>query len=445
VSTERSTYFALFSAFIAAVGSFLFGYHLAIVSGALIFLTEEFTLTIHQEGLIVSILLIGAIIGSLIAGPLSDRFSRKSALFISSLFFLGGTMLMATAHTIDSIVWGRLIAGIGVGIVSVASPIYLAEIAPPRYRGAFVTLNQLSICLGILGAFLVDYAYSNSSDWQMMFAVGYIPALILFIGTTFIPNTPAWLLSKGKKEKAIRSYRRLRADTHWQEDSELVNKSDLPIEKSSWKVLLDKRMRFVLTLGILISAFQQITGINAVIYFSPKIFEMAHFGSASSAIFASVDIGIVNVIAALISLFLMDRWGRRPLLILGITGMVISLLILATAFLFQTELIDMIAVISLMAYVGFFSLGLGAVTWIILSEIFPLNVRGKAMTVAIFVNWVANYLVSLTFLDIVAWINVTGAFYLFAAISIAALYFVWRYLPETKGKTLAELENKLIR
>ena len=352
---------------------------------------------------------------------------------------------MSSAHTVEAIIWGRLLAGIGVGIVSVASPVYLAEIAPPHYRGAFVTLNQLSICLGVLGAFLVNYAYADHSDWQTMFSAGFIPALILFIGSLFIPNTPSWLLSHRKKEKAIRAYRRLRADTLWQQDSEIMNPTDSPIEKSSWKALLDKKMRFVLILGIMLSALQQITGINAVIYFSPKIFEMANFGSASSAIFASVGIGVVNVIAALIALFLMDRWGRRPLLILGISGMVISLLILSTAFLFQTELIDLIAVISLMAYVGSFSLGLGAVTWLILSEIFPLKVRGKAMTVALFVNWVSNYLVSLTFLDIVDWIGISGSFYLFAAFGIFAFYFVWRYLPETKGKTLAELETKLIR
>jgi sugar porter (SP) family MFS transporter len=266
------------------------------------------------------------------------------------------------------------------------------------------------------------------------------PSLIQFFSLFFMPETPAWLFKHHFSERAKQVLQKLRKDKEWMKSVAEMKSSADPHRRGEWKALLHSKLFKVVMLGVVLSAFQQITGINTVIYYAPKIFQSAGFTSATAAIFATLGIGIINVIATLISVKLLDQAGRRRLLLIGIAGMALSLAFLALAFFSSWEKIDQIAVISLMAYVASFAIGLGPVTWVLISEIYPLKVRGKAMTIATFVNWVFNYLVSLTFLDLIASLGSSGTFALYAAISAIGFWFVLQFIPETKDKSLEEIE-----
>jgi sugar porter (SP) family MFS transporter len=444
-SKERCTGFLFFVVTVAAFGGFLFGYHTGIISGALIFLTPAFQLSILQQGTVVSIILIGALLGALVAGMLADKIGRKRTIAITSALFVIGAAMIALSDTYEMLLIGRFVSGIGVGIISLSAPLYLAEISPPRFRGMFVSGYQLAITIGILASFFINYVFSIHADWRWMFAIGIFPALFQMVALFFLPETPSWLFKHGLHEHAILTLSRLRKDKDWIHQVETMKSAASPQKKGAWKVLFSPKLRFVLVIGVLLSAFQQITGINTVIYYAPKIFETAGFTSASGAILATLGVGIINVLSTAFSVWILDRIGRRKLLLIGIAGMALSLGFLAFAFFVESTMIGKIAMLSLMAYVAFFAIGLGPVTWVVISEIFPLKVRGKAMTVATFVNWFFNYLVSLTFLDLIAQIKAEGTFLIFALLSGLAFWFVFRYIPETKGKSLEEIETLLIK
>lgn len=403
--TSKKLFFVLL---IASLGGFLFGYNLGVIAGALLFISQAFSLTIFQEGMVVSILLIGALIGAAVAGNFADTRGRRFTLLFNTLIFIAGNGIAATASSFSALLAGRLIAGFGVGIASICAPLYLSEMAPPRRRGAFVSANQLAITLGILAAYICNLSFAESANWRAMFVVGIIPALIQFVGLLFLPESPSWSL----QEKTT---------------------------QSSWKRLLTPSLRFPLLLGIGLSIAQQVTGINTVIYFAPKIFELVG-SSALLALLATVGIGVVNVIGTLFSLWVMDRVGRRILLLTGIGGMTIGMATLAYAFFAQSAASNFLAILGVIGYVTFFALGLGPITWVILSEIYPLSLRGRAIGIATFANWLFNYIVSLTFLDLLTYITPAGTFLLYALICLFSFYFVYRYVPETRGKTLEEIE-----
>jgi MFS family permease len=404
---EKLTFSIIFSALIAALGGFLFGYNTSVISGALLFLSKEFALQPEKEGVLVSIILLGALLGSCTGGVITDRLGRRKTLILTGITYCIGTMGVALSKDVGMLLIGRFITGIGVGLGSMAVPLYLAETAPTRWRGALVSLNQLMITVGILAAYLINYAFSSSGNWRWMFGLAIIPTLFQIAGMCYLPES----IHFSQEERKIRGK-------------------------------LSTIMR-ALVIGILLSAFQQITGINAVIYYASKIFQMAGYTNASSATFVTIGIGIINVIATLLSVWLLDRKGRRWLLLLGIAGMALSLGLISTAFMTEWEAVDILAPISLMAYVAFFAIGLGPVPWVILSEIYPLSLRGRAMGVATFANWLCNYLVALTFLDLVSGIGSGGAFAIYAFLSVIAFFFVLRFIPETKGKTLEEIQQSL--
>jgi MFS transporter, SP family, galactose:H+ symporter len=442
---DHYTGYTIFSVIVATIGGFLFGYHTAVISGALIFLAPAFHLSPVSEGFVVSIILLGALGGAMISGALADFFGRKRTLLMAALLFILGAMIISVSDDLFLLSLGRVITGVAVGIVSLTSPLYISEISPPHYRGRFVSLNQLATAFGILVAYTVNLYYSDQGQWRMMFAVGAIPALIQVWALYFIPETPSWLLVKRHEEKAISALQKLRKDLDWKKHLKEMKESAASQKKSGggWSALLKPRLRYVLLVGILLNCFQQITGINTVFYYAPKIFQIAGFGSASGAIMASLGLGIVNVLFSILSVWLLDKLGRRPLLIWGMVGMVVSLLVLSLAFFTQLELIGVVAVISLMAYVASFAVGLGPIPSLLLSEIYPLKVRGKAMTVGTMANWLFNYIISLTFLDLMDYLGSDGTFCLYAVIGLVALWFFWRYIPETKGKTLEEIEASL--
>jgi len=392
----------------ASLGGFQFGYNTAVISGALLFLAREFSLSAGFEGFAVSVILLGALGGAYLGGFIANSWGRKKAIGLSTLFFLLGTALVAAASFAHFFILGRFVQGLGVGMISVVAPMYLAEIAPAKTRGLYVSCNQFAITIGILAAYGCNYAFAASGNWRMMFGAAFIPALLQLLALPFISESPSWT-------------------------------PKMPTQTASWKELLKPAFRILLVIGVLLSVFQQITGINAVIYFAPSIFRDAGFATNAGAILATVGIGVINVLATVLALWLIDKAGRRPLLLIGLSGMVVSLLAIALAFFTNSPFVDRIAIFGLMAYVAFFAIGMGPIPWLILAEIYPLKIRGQAMSLAVFSNWLANYFVALTFLDIAKYLTTGGAFCIFAVFSLIALIFVFKRLPETKGKTLGSV------
>ncbi|NGX62955.1 MAG: putative metabolite transport protein CsbC [Candidatus Anoxychlamydiales bacterium] len=437
--TQKFTAFTLVASLIVAIGGLLFGYNTSSISGAILFLAKDFNLSTIAQEMIVSIILIGALIGACFGGILTDRVGRKATLILTTVVFLIGTFLVMTANHIAMLVIGRIILGLAIGIVSLSVPLYIAEMSDPRHRGALVSLNQLAITIGILLAYVVDYFYAPTGDWRSMFGIALIPTILLFIGLFFIPETPSFLASQGKKEKALKILKKIEIDTS---KSEVALSTKISTKKmASWKKLFEKSVRPALFAGIGISVFQQITGINIVIYYAPRIFQLAGLESAASAILATMGVGTINLFMTFVALWLIDMVGRKPLLIVGILGMVASLGVLGIGFLESTKATSIISIVSLMTYVSFFAISLGPVAWLIISEIYPMGIRGRAMGIAIFANWTCNYIVSLTFLTLVDFLGKSGTFWLYAAIGLLALWFVIKKIPETKGKELKEIQD----
>lgn len=434
----KFTSFSLLSSIIAAIGGFLLGYNQTVVAGALIFIEKDFHLSIFQQELIVSILLIGALIGATFGGVLADRIGRKNSLFLSTILFFVGTALLGTADTMIILMIGRSICGLAVGIVSLVVPLYIAEMSDPSDRGILVSLNQLAITLGILVAYIINYVFSSSGEWKSMFGVGMIPVIILFLGIFLLPESPSYLALIGKHEKAKKILAKIRSI---RSDEEVVLRTETLKEKIKWKHVFDKTIRPALTIGIGMSILQQLSGINGIIFYAPKIFQMAGFQLAQNAILASISIGVINVIMTIIALWFIDLLGRRPLLIIGLSGMIISLILLGSSFLFFQNHLGLIAIICIITYIAFFAISLGPIPWLLFSEIFPLAVRGRAMGVAFFVNWIVNYLVSLTFLSLSQSLGAGSTFWIFAVVCILGLWFTIVKIPETKGKSFVEIQK----
>lgn len=407
-----------FSIFTAVLGGFLYGYHTGVIAAALLLITPAFQLSLSDQGLLVSSILIGALPGALFAGKLADRYGRKPSLLFTALLFLIGTVVTVAADSFSLLVVGRLINGIALGVVSVVTPLYLAEIAPPKNRGAVVSLYQFALAIGIMVSFICGYFFVPEQQWRIMFAIGAIPAALQLGMIGFIPESPHWVAQSIEIEKP---------------------------EKKNRKTLLDPKFRFVLLIGLILCSFQQMTGINTVIYYAPVIFQTAGFSSDQGALFATMGIGAINVIATFLSVWLLDKGGRRFFLLASSAGMAICLLIFSTTSYFPGAWDGKISALSLMGYVASFAIGLGPVTWVIVSEIYPLRIRATAMTLSIFANWFFNALISWTFLDIMASLGSKGTFLLYAAISTLCFLFIHRYLPETKGKSLEEIEKLLLK
>jgi SP family galactose:H+ symporter-like MFS transporter len=392
---------------IVSMSGFLFGYTTSVISGALLYMSTQFALSSDGEEWLVSIVPMGALLGAFVAGFIADHFGRRSTLMLTSILFLLGTALGVWAQSLELLMIGRGITGIAVGIASMAAPLYLAEMAPPQSRGLWVTINQLILTVGILVAYSCNYSFASASDWRSMLAIAFVPAGLQLVGLFFLPESPAWKSGERKRGEP-------------------------------WTALFTAAMRRPLLIGVGLSILQQITGINTVIYYAPRIFKSAQMDRAEVAILATVGIGVINVIATMLSAWLLDKIGRRILLLIGSLGMGGALLVLVLGFVSESQLIDVIAVASLMAYVGFFAIGLGPVPWLIISEIYPGPIRGRAMGVATFANWGFNIVVAFTFIDLLDWAGTSGAFLLYAAICIVAFFFSLRLVPETKGKSLAK-------
>jgi len=439
-----STGFVILAAIFAAVGGLLFGYDTAAISGAVIFIKQQFSLSTFPEELVVGMVLVGAATAALGGGRLSDRLGRRVTLMLTSVIFICGALICAFAGSFTVLLVGRTIVGLGIGLASTTVPVYISEVSPPQARGWQVSLFQLAITLGILVAYLVDYAFAGSGGWRWMLGLAAVPGLILGLGMIYLPESPRWLAKHGQTEKALAILGRIRGGANvTAEFQEIQSTLSHGTEQGKWSELLTPALRPALVVGIGLGVFQQVTGINTVIYYAPTILQSAGISSASGAILATAGIGVVNVLMTLVSMWLIDRMGRRPLLLIGIAGIIITLGVLGFAFLRPGGGLAHVAVVTLMAYVASFAISLGPIFWLLIAEIYPLRIRGLAEGTAAASNWAANLLVSLTFLTLVEALGPTRTFWLYALFGVAAWIFCYYLVPETKGRTLEEIEKSL--
>jgi len=426
---------------ISALGGMLFGYDIGVISGAILFVKKEFSLSLGMEEIVVSSVLLGSLIGGAAGGILADKLGRRKLLLATAIVFGLGAIGAALSTGVTILIIARIVAGVAIGIASFVAPLYISEIAPIAIRGKLVSVNQVALTSGIVLSYCIDYAFAGSQSWRWMFAMAIVPAAAFGIGLLFIPDSPRWLSAMGDKNKAREVLKEIRPAN--QVESELKEIGDsLSKQKSKWSELLSPFLRPAMIVGIGLAMAQQITGINTVIYYAPTIFKFAGLSSASVAILASVGVGIINVIFTLVAMQLIDRVGRRPLLLTSLAGMSISLFVLGLAFKLPqlSGSLGWIAVISLMVYVGSFAVGLGPVFWLVLSEIYPLRIRGRAMSIGTITNWGANLIVALSFLSLTQGIGKAATFWLFGVISIGSWFFAYFLVPETKGRTLEEIE-----
>jgi SP family galactose:H+ symporter-like MFS transporter len=439
-SSVRNPHFVIVAAAISALGGLLFGYDTGVISGAILFIQKEFNLSSSVEEFVISAVLIGAIVGAAGGGALADRFGRRRMLILAATLFAAGAIGTALVPSVAWLIAGRILVGAAIGAASFTAPLYISEIAPEQARGRLVSLNQIALTSGIVISYLVDYALSGGEAWRWMLGLAAIPAAILGIGMFFMPPSPRWLLSHDQDSQATSVLQRIRANDDVHAELQSIQTS-LQHQTSDWSELVKPGIRPALIVGVGLAIFQQITGINTVIYYAPTIFQFAGFKNAASAILATAGVGVVNVALTVLAMQLLDRVGRRPLLLIGMAGMTISLTTLGVAFLSTNSAwLGWIAVVSLMFYVGSFAIGLGPVFWLLISEIYPLRVRGLAMSFATVMNWAFNLLVSITFLSLVNAVGRSWTFWLYALIGIAALIFSYALVPETKGRSLEEIE-----
>src|SRR5213080_4633584 len=437
----RGATFVYIAAVFAALGGLLFGYDTGVISGALIFIKREFGLTTAAEEIVVSGVLLGATIGAIVGGKAADLFGRRRVLLVTAAIFGIGALASAMAPSPTVLIVSRVVLGLAIGLASTNVPVYLSEVAPPHARGWVVSLFQLAVTVGIVVAYLTDYAFAGVEGWRWMLGLAVAPALIFGTGMFFLPETPRWLIRGGHHEVAHRVLVRIRdlGDVNV-EIEEIKASLAQQTEGGHWTDLLRRQVRPALVVGLGLAVFQQITGINTVIYYAPKILQTAGFNSASGAILATVGVGVVNVGMTIIAMFLVDRAGCRPLLLVGIAGMIITLGVLGLSFRYRSGQLAWIAVICLMGYVASFAISLGPIFWLLIAEIYPLKIRGLAEGTAATFNWASNLVVSLTFLTLVEKLGASSTFLLYAFASVASWLFAYYFVPETRGRTLEQIE-----
>ncbi|MGO3048588.1 MAG: sugar porter family MFS transporter [Staphylococcus sp.] len=428
--------------FLGALGGLLYGYDMGVISGALLFIKDDIPLNSVTEGLVVASMLVGAIFGAGASGPLSDRLGRRRVVFIIAIIYIVGALILALAPSMPILVIGRLVIGVAVGGSTAIVPVYLSEMAPTAQRGSLSSLNQLMITIGILSSYLINYAFTPIEGWRWMLGLAVLPSLILLIGVIFMPESPRWLLEH-KSEKAARDVMGLTFKQS-EIDKEIADMKEINrISESTWKVLKSPWLRPTLIIGSVFALFQQIIGINAIIYYAPSIFSKAVLGDATS-ILGTVGIGTVNVLVTIIAIMIIDKIDRKRLLVIGNIGMVASLLIMAILiWAIGIQSSSWIIIICLTLFIIFFGFTWGPVLWVMLPELFPMRARGAATGIAALVLSIGSLLVAQFFPILTDVLPVEQVFLIFAVIGIGALVFVVKYLPETRGRSLEEIEADL--
>jgi SP family galactose:H+ symporter-like MFS transporter len=428
---------------VAAIGGLLFGYDTGVISGAILFIQKQYGLSSTMEEVVVSSVLVGAIIGAVIGGALTDKYGRRKMIILAGIIFTISAIGTAFSPSVTWLITGRVISGIGIGIASFISPMYIGELVPAKVRGSLVAVNMLAITTGIVVAYLVDYAFSGNKDWRYMFGLAAIPSIGLVIGMWILPDSPRWLISKSKIKEAKQVLLRVRTEADVTPEITDIQKSMEKQGEGGIRGLFQHSLKMPLIVGLGLAIFQQITGINTVIYYSPTIFKFAGISGAGPAILAGAGLTGLMWCFHVLAIFLIDRVGRRPLLLIGVAGQVIGLAILGAAFQFPqlASFKSYVAIGGLSIYVACFAFGLGPIFWLLISEIYPLKVRGAAMSAVTVTNWAMNLIVAVTFLSLVSFIGHAFTFWLYGLIAIGAWIFFYKLVPETKGKTLEQIEE----
>jgi sugar porter (SP) family MFS transporter len=423
---------------VAAIGGLLFGFDTAVINGAIVFIKQQFALSESQTEIAASSLLLGCVIGASIAAFTSDRFGRKRVLLAAAALFTLSSIGSALPRDLMEFAGARLVGGVAIGIASTLAPLYIAEISPAKKRGLLVSLNQLAIVTGILLSYSVNYLLTGAgpTNWRWMFASAALPSIAFFLTLLFIPESPRWLMQKGREQEAESFLKQIVGPQAAPAEIAAIRSA---ISEESGD-LLDPTFRKALIVAILIALFSQFTGINTIIYYGSIVFlEHVPHQTASTALWANVIIGVINFVATIAGMQLIDRAGRKPILMSAFAGMALSLGAVSAAIRFQAS--GLIVLIFVLTYVACFAVGVGTGTWVLMAEICPTRVRGRAMSVATVFLWCGTLLVTLTFLSLVTAFTAPGVFLLYALVSIAAFLFVWRRVPETKGRTLEEIEK----
>jgi SP family xylose:H+ symportor-like MFS transporter len=448
---KGSVVYVMLVCLVAALGGLLFGYDTGVINGAIGPLKAHFTLDANWEGWATGCALVGCAIGAAVAGVLSDWLGRKKVLILSAILFLISAIGTALPKNITTFIIYRIIGGLGVGAASMSSPMYIAEISPARIRGRMVSVNQFAIVTGFLVVYFVNYfialqgdqMWNEESGWRWMFGSESLPALLLLVLLFFVPESPRWLTKQNRSDEALEILTRVDG-AEYAETELLEIKDAIAHESGSLQQLLQPGMEIVLVIGIVLAVLQQVTGINVFLYFGTEIFKK--MGSeTNAALLQTVVVGVVNLTFTIIAIWTVDKLGRKPLMIIGSLGMGLSLLGMGLMAYFQNT--DLWVLLFILGYIACFALSVGPVTWVILSEIFPTRIRGRAMAIATVCLWVANYVVSQTFpmMDENNWLlerfHHAFPFWLYGVFCVVLVVFVRRFVPETKGKTLEEIER----
>lgn len=428
---------------VAAISGLLFGFDTAVINGALVFLRRQFALTDFQTEMAASALLLGCLIGAAGGGTLSDRIGRRKSLLLAALLFAASSLGAALARGLVDFSGARFVGGLAIGVASALTPVYISEVSPACSRGRLVSLNQLAIVLGILAAYFVNWRLSTlgESSWRWMFAVGVVPSVALLLGLLVVPESPRWLITRGRADEGRAILARI-SSSEAAVDAEVHEIEEAEREAcGSVREIFSPALRGRLLIAIMLAVLQQISGINTVLYYGSLMFT-EHFSgaSATAAIGANVLVGAVNFLCTIVAMLFIDRLGRRALLLAASGGMTLCLAALVLAFNLPI-FVPALAFTSILLYVGCFALGLGPGVWVYMAEIFPTNVRGRAMSVATSALWTACLAVTLTFLSIMHATGISGAFALYAVLSLCTFLFVWKWVPETRGKSLEQIQR----
>ena len=436
--------YLILTCLVAAAGGFLFGFDTSVISGVIEYIADPrvYNLDEISKGWTVSCIIVGCMAGCVIAGPLSSRCGRKAALILTALVFLLSSLGCALAGRYLVFIGYRVIAGVAVGAASMLAPIYIAEISPAKHRGKLVSLNLFAIFLGQSSAFYSNYflrGVGGANNWRWMIAVMAVPSFLLFVFLFFVPESPRWLVEKQRVAKALATLARINGDSAARRELNEIEESVRTETKGRMGELFRGGMFGLLVIGILLAVFQQVTGINVVMYYAPAIFKSAGFGN-DSALFQTALMGMVNLTFAVISMFFVDKMGRKPLMLIGSAGMSVAMTLLALTFI-TGHARGYFVLMCIMGYLAAFGFSLGPVVWVLIAEIFPNRLRSYAVAIATFALWGANFVVSLSFPFLLS--RLKGySFVIYGVMCLLCLLFVWKYLRETKGKSLEQIERE---
>ncbi|MFC6064556.1 sugar porter family MFS transporter [Streptomyces ochraceiscleroticus] len=435
-----------------ALGGILWGYDTGVISGALLYIKRDLPMSPLLEGMVVSGLLVGAMLGAGLSGRLSDSWGRRRLILAASGVFILGTLGASFATHVWMLIVFRFVLGIGVGIASVVVPLYLTELAPKHVRGGLASLMQLLVTVGIFLAYVTDYLFHDSGAWRWMIGLGVVPAAVLAIGIITQPESPRWLVGKGRGDEARRVLLQLRGDgaaagAELAEIEETVRTERAQTESLTFRHLLAPKLRPVFVVGMLLVFFQNFVGINTIIYYAPRLLTNVGFGD-SGAIIATMGVGALNMLMTLPAMRLIDRKGRKPLLLWGALGMCAAMVVLAVTNLSGLgygALLSTLTLLGIGLYIASFAVSWGPVQWVMLPELFPMRLRAAAVSLCVIFNWLFNMAVALVFPSLLDTFGAGANFLFFAVMTFLAFVFVRKLLPETKGRSLEEIEQDLLR